>query len=171
MPGAPGWVSGEMPDLYDASTHLMVVGRGATPEEAEADAQANMLAAVLGPEADRPFTTIPEGLQSFAFAPGTERYVAEREAFVRLVAQRVFVVDRLKAWEALMGVGALADDPPEPFMSGGQLVTDPSGHLESLVTTLGHGRAKAYVCARRMAVTTSTCTPESLDSIRDAVRA
>ncbi|MEL7372804.1 MAG: hypothetical protein AAFN74_28030, partial [Myxococcota bacterium] len=86
-------------------------------------------------------------------------------------AQRVFVVDRLKAWEALMGVGALADDPPEPFMSGGQLVTDPSGHLESLVTTLGHGRAKAYVCARRMAVTTSTCTPESLDSIRDAVRA
>ncbi|MEL7372814.1 MAG: hypothetical protein AAFN74_28080, partial [Myxococcota bacterium] len=77
VPGAPGWVSGEMPDLYDASTHLMVVGRGATPEEAEADAQANMLAAVLGPEADRPFTTIPEGLQSFAFAPGTERYRTE----------------------------------------------------------------------------------------------
>ncbi|MEM7675666.1 MAG: hypothetical protein AAF449_06645 [Myxococcota bacterium] len=169
--GAPGWVSGELPELFDASTHLMVVGSGPTPEAAEADAKAKMMATVLGPEADRPFTTVPEALQSFAFAPGTERYVGEKGAYVRLIAQRVFVMDRLKAWEALTGVGALADDPPEPFLSAGSIVTDPSGHLESLVTTLRYGRAQAFVCARRMAVTTSTCTPTSVEPAREAVRA
>ena len=171
-PVSPTWVEGEMPELYDAATHLMVVGRGATVEEAEADAKAKMRAEVLGPDADRPFVTVPDALQAFAYSPGTERYInPEGAAFVRLIAQRVFVIDRLKAWEALMGVGALPDGQPDAFVAGGQPVRDPSTHLEALAATLGHQRASAFVCQRRMAVTTSTCTPTSLAPIRGAMKA
>ena len=168
--GAPSWTTGEMPDLYDASTHLMVVGRGPNPEAAEADAKDKMTDTVLGPEQVRPFSVVPDELQDFAYTPATERYQEPGgDAFVRLIAQKVFVMDRLKAWEALMGVGALPDEVPEAFRAEGAPVTDPSAHLDALATTLAYQRASAFVCARGMAVTTSTCTPTNLGAIRSAV--
>lgn len=168
--GEPAWVRGEMPDLYDEATHLMVVGRGSTMAEAEADAQARMRAEVLGTESGRPFFTVPDALQEFAFAPGTERYVDPNgQAHVRLIAQRVFVMDRLKAWEAMMGVGVLSDPAFDAFTTSDGPVTDPSAHLNALAATLAYQRANAYVCTRRMVVTTSTCTPANLKPIQKAV--
>ena len=167
----PEWLEGALPAQFDEATHLMVVGRGTTVEAAEADAREKMMAAVLGPETARPFLTVPDALQDFAYTPGTERYVdPEGEAFVRLIAQRVFIVDRLKSWEVLMARGALSDEQPEAFVASGQAVTDPSTHLEALAATLGARRATVYVCERRMAVTTSTCTPGGLETIRKAVK-
>lgn len=168
----PAWVDGEMPDLFDASTHLMVVGAGPTVEEATVDAHAKMIAEVLGPENARPFVAVPESLQSFAEATATDRYVeGESQAYVRLVGKRVFIQERLEAWEAQMGIGALAELDPQPFTAAGQPVMDPSKHLTALATTLAYRRASAFVCERRLVVSTSTCTPASLGSIREAVKA
>ena len=166
----PAWVAGEMPALYDASTHLMVVGSGPTVDAAAADARSRMVNKVLGPETSRPFASVPEDLQEFAYAPATERYVASPDkAYVRLLAQRVFVVDRLRAWEAQKAIGALADPVPEAFRTEGRPVSEPSSHLDALVTTLAYQRASAFVCNRRMAVSTSTCTPADLGAIHSAV--
>ena len=167
---APAWVRGEMPEPYDASTHMMVVGQGKTYDAALLDARDDMALAVLGPTTVRPFAAIPDGLQDFAFAPATERFEdADGTTHVRLIAQRVFVMDRLRAWEALTGVGALSDEIPEAFRVGGKPVTDPSEHLMALATTLAYQRASAFVCERSMVVNTSTCTPADLGAIRSAV--
>ena len=167
----PAWVDGTLPAPYDASTHLMVVGRGDTPEAAQADARQQMQQAVLGPPEDRPFLTVPDDLQDFAFAPATEQFTTEGVgAFVRLIAQRVFIVDRLKQWSALMGRDALKDDPVDAFRSGGQAVVDAGEHLQALAATLAYYRAGSFVCARQAEITTTPCT-ETFDIkvVRDAI--